>query len=176
MKIRWGRAVLAGVAGFAVVFPIAVLLFGNPLSERIIFTAEFGQSSKLLANWLETPPLPPVGPFWEDVFSFSIAKVGILLLLAGVIVVHALIYQIVAPALPGRRLWRGVSFGIGVWALTYLFFEVFVPLNQFGEPLPIVAYELILWLGVAIVEGVVISVVTGPVLMMRTPSGRGVQS
>ena len=163
MKIRWGRAAAAGVVAFAAVFPISVLLFGNPLAQRIVFTTEFGQSPKLLANWLETQPLPPVGPFWEDLFAFSVAKVLILLFLVGVLVVHALIYQIAAPVLPSIGWRRGISFGIGIWALTYLFYEVFTPLNQFGEPIPIVIYELFLWLVVALTEGVVISAVTGPV-------------
>ncbi|MFQ5945774.1 MAG: hypothetical protein ACE5NC_05915 [Anaerolineae bacterium] len=161
MNVRWSRAVVAGLVAFAAVFPVAVFLFGNPLSRRIVFTTDFGQSSKLLANWLETQPIPPVGPFWEDLLAFTPEKVGILLALAGVLVVHALIYQIVAPVLPSAGWRKGISFGIGVWALVYLFYEIFVPLNQFGEPIPIVVYELILWFVVAAVEGLVIAAVTG---------------
>jgi hypothetical protein len=44
-----------------------------------------------------------------------------------------------------RRL-KGLSFGIMLWALVAVFFELFTPFGLFGEPPVLLVYELVLWL------------------------------
>ncbi|WP_198166438.1 hypothetical protein [Prosthecochloris sp. HL-130-GSB] len=37
--------------------------------------------------------------------------------------------------------------------MTYLFREFFTPFNQFGEPLQLIAIELVFWAVIAVAEG-----------------------
>lgn len=61
-QIRWSRLLGATAAGYVVAVRSLTLLFGNPLAERLLFTAEAGQSNKVLAVWLELEPLAAVTP------------------------------------------------------------------------------------------------------------------
>jgi hypothetical protein len=41
----------------------------------------------------------------------------------------------------------------GIVFMTYLFREFFTPFNQFGEPLQLIAIELVFWAVIAVAEG-----------------------
>lgn len=156
-SMHWGRAIGVAIVAYAVVFAAFLLLFGNPFSRQLIYSSVYGQSPKLLAVWMQIEPLPAVTPFWEDLFEFNLRKVGVLALFFPWFLAHVWIFAQVAHGLPGRGWRKGLGFGLGLWLTAYLFFELFTPLNQFGEPLPLVAYELGLDLLIGLAEGVVIA-------------------
>lgn len=107
------------------------------------------QSTKLIAVWTELEPLPKVYadpvPIILGLFVFGF--------------VHAVVYQSVAPAWPAGIVPRasrfaGVLFGIG-----FAFWEFFTPFNLFGEPLVLIALELVFWGIIAGTEALSIAVV-----------------
>jgi hypothetical protein len=46
-----------------------------------------------------------------------------------------------------------------IFFLSFLFWEFFTPFNQFGEPLHLIALELIFWAIIALSESIAIAVV-----------------
>jgi hypothetical protein len=128
-----------------------LLLFGlfmNPVSQAIIFSDSMGQSSKLVAVWTQIEPIPSLG---------SLAP-ALIIMPSIATVVFARFYDL----LPTRdRRLKGLSFGIMLWALVAVFFELFTPYGLFGEPPILLAYELTLWLiGLSII-GTLIGVIYG---------------
>jgi hypothetical protein len=136
---------LAGVAMQAVM----ALVWMNPLTTRIILTPEFGQSQKLINVWTVWEPLP------------RIAQMPSAPMIAGFLVytlLHILVYWRFAPLLPGRAWWaKGLSLAAGILVFQYGYFEFFTPFNQYHEPLPLIAYELLLQGITAAVEGLAIA-------------------
>jgi hypothetical protein len=113
-----------------------LLLFGlfmNPISQEIIFSDSMGQSSKLVAVWTQTQPVPSLG---------SLAP-ALIIMPSIATVIFARFYDLLPTQ--DRRL-KGLSFGIMLWALVAIFFELFTPYGLFGEPPILLAYELTLWL------------------------------
>jgi len=113
-----------------------LLLFGlfmNPVSQEIIFSDSLGQSSKLIAVWTQIEPVPSL-----------VSLIPALIIMPSVAtLVFARFYDL----LPTRdRRLKGLSFGIMLWALVAVFFELFTPYGLFGEPPILLAYELMLWL------------------------------
>ncbi len=53
--------------------------------------------------------------------------------------------------------------------MIYLFWEFFTPFNQFGEPLPLIALELVFWAVIALAEGMAIAWVMAAVTRYRLP-------
>ena len=120
----------------AVVAPANMfLLFGlflNPLSQEIIFSETMGQSSKLVGVWTRIEPIPSLTSLMPALITMpSIAAV-----------IFARFYDQLPTS--DRRL-KGLSFGIMLWALVAVFFELFTPFGLFGEPPILLAYELTLW-------------------------------
>lgn len=54
------------------------------------------------------------------------------------------LFEYIREALPAGIVRRGVVYGLAMWAISYVFFETWVPLNALGEPLPLVGLELLL--------------------------------
>ena len=140
------------VAG-AVMQVVTALLWMNPLTMRIILTPEFGQSQKLINVWRLWEPLPritqqPSAPMIAGFFLFTL--------------LHVLVYLRLAPVLPGKG-WvgKGLSLALGIWVFQYGYFEFFTPFNQYREPLPLIAYELMLQGIMAAVEGLTIARLLG---------------
>lgn len=146
------RLVGAAAVAFAATGVAALALWGNPLTWRLVLTPEFGQSDKLLAAWLYLPPRPKIDLWTPGAFPPA-GQLQMAGLLFGLTLAHAWVYGVVREALPGRGWRKGIGFGVGIWLFSYVFFELFTPFNLFGEPLHLLAYELILWLGVALTEG-----------------------
>jgi hypothetical protein len=147
-RIRWGRALAAGLAG-AVAFFAGLLLFFGP-AQGILTDPEL-QGAKMLRVFFEIEPLPR--PFVHPVMLAGLVTFGL---------IHALVFAVIQPSLPGRGWRKGLSFGVVLWLLMVLWFEFFMVWNVLGEPLPLVALELALWLGVNLVEGVAIAAVYRP--------------
>lgn len=97
------------------------------------------QSPKLIAVWAELRPIPRVvtHPF--------LMGIAVLLIAWG----HAAIYRWVSPTWPHGVAERAFRFAIVVFFLSFFFFEFFTAFNQFGEPLNLLALELVFWAIVA---------------------------
>lgn len=147
---RWGRATIAGAAGiFAGAAVSGPLLFA--LGPFTIFNDAL-QSPKVQAVWDELEPLPLM-------LSNPVAFALVLVLLG---VVHGLVFALIAGSLPGGRVRRGLLYGLLIWLMSHLFFELNGPYALLGEPLPLVGVELTISFVGALAEGVVISAIYGP--------------
>lgn len=123
-------------------------LFMNPVSQEIIFSDSRGQSSKLVAVWTEIEPVP----------SFGSLAPALIIMPSIATVVFARFYNLLPTQ--DRRL-KGLSFGIMLWALVAVFFELFTPYGLFGEPPILLAYELTLWLTGLSIIGTIMGILYG---------------
>lgn len=101
------------------------------------------QSKKLIAVWTEIEPIPLV------VNSPSSIIIGIILF--GII--HAYLFRWLSAAWPEGIFKRGVRFACIVFIMAFLFWEFFTPFNMFGEPLHLIAIELVFWSCIALADG-----------------------
>lgn len=107
-------------------------LFMNPISQDIIFSKDYGQSSKLIAVWKQIEPIP------------SLTSLLPALLIPPII--YCILFRLFYDTLPGKvGMKKGFFFGIMLWCLIALFFELFTPFGLFGEPIHLLFYELMLW-------------------------------
>jgi hypothetical protein len=107
------------------------------------------QSQKLIAVWTQMEPLPLV------VANPAPIIIGLVLFGVG----HAFIYRSVSAAWPPGILPRATRFAGMLFFMIFLFWEFFTPFNQFGEPLQLVALELVFWAAIAAAEAFVIAAV-----------------
>lgn len=158
-QISWSRIIGASVIAYVVAVASLTILFGNPFIERTLFTEQAGQSDKVLSVWLEQEPLPAVTPFWDELGEINnrgLAVQGLLLVWVFALV---LVYALGWAHRTGSRWWRGVTFGVGSWAVLFVFFEAFIPFNVLGEPFPLVLVELVLEMVAMIATGIAIALV-----------------
>lgn len=104
------------------------------------------QSEKLVAVWTRLEPLPLV------VTDPALIGAGLVLFGVG----HAFVYRWLSPLLSGGVLARAARLGALIFFLSFLFFEFFAPFNLFGEPLVLVATELVFWACIAFGEAFVL--------------------
>ncbi len=109
--------------------------------DGILLTSSI-QSPKLIAVWTVLEPLPLV------VTNPVPIVIGLMLFSIG----HAYIYSWISANWPRGILQRTMRFAGLIFFMTYLFWEFFTPINQFGEPLQLVAIELMFWSIIAISE------------------------
>jgi hypothetical protein len=146
------RTIFAGIAGgfamnFAMLLTFRVLGFGVN-ADGVLLNPSI-QSRKLIDVWTKIEPLPLV-----------VSQPGIIIL--GIILfglIHAYLYRWISPAWPIGTFRRGASFALLVFLLKFLFWEFFTPFNQFGEPLGLIAIELIFWAVIALADGFAISII-----------------
>jgi hypothetical protein len=158
-RIAWPRAVAATVVAYLVIVSVLTLLFGNPLAERLLFGADAGQSPKALSVWLEQEPLPAVTPFWSDLGALDgrgLAVQGMLLIWCASLV---LVYAWGWAERTMSPVRRGLTFGVAMWAVVFVFLEAWIPFNLLGEPVHLVAVELVLELIAMLAGGVAIALV-----------------
>jgi hypothetical protein len=148
VAINWKRfAAMAPIAA-ALNASLLFLLFMNPLSQQIIFSESAGQSPKLVAVWNELEPVPSL--------------VSLLPALTITPLIYSVIFTILYEAVPGRNGTRkGLSFGIMLWATIAVFFELFTASGLFGEPVHLLAYELLLWFVALSTVGIVMGTIYG---------------
>ncbi len=149
---RTGQTLLAGLAGgislnLAMILTFRVVGFG--WNGGGILLDPTIQSSKLIAVWTELEPLPKV---YADPLPIVLG-----LLLFGFI--HAIVYHSVAQAWPEGIIPRATRFGGVLFGIGFLFWEFFTPFNLFGEPIPLIALELLFWAIIAGAEAISIAVV-----------------
>ena len=140
---NWKKGALAALAGFLVGLVAFLILFGNPLSQSIIYEPGSGQSQKLIDMWTTIEPLPALTPFFSDLFAFSPRKLLVMALLYLWAFGLVGLYAFMRPLLTGSPGRQSLIFG-SIIMLNFFFFEVFAPFNLLGEPFWIVVYELIL--------------------------------
>ncbi len=146
----WIRAGLAGAVAFTLANIVSNLLFFQ-LGHGILFENPM-QSDKIIAVMFELEPLPLM--FTNGPLYLAIA--------AAIGVVHGLVFLWLAPVLGRSRAARGLGFAVVTWALMGLYFEFHTPFNMFGEPVALVAVELLFWAIVLLVHGMALSFLAGP--------------
>lgn len=149
MRLKVARLLIGGSVGSVAASLVAGGLFIG-VSGGILFNPQL-QSPKLIAVWREIAPLPLIVSN-PGAFHVGIAILGI---------IHALVYAMIRDGLPGEGLRKGVSFGFILWTLQATFFEYFTPFNLFGEPPTLVLFQLVLWVPVTQVEGLIIAAIYG---------------
>lgn len=141
---------VAGLVGGAVLNAMMALTFGligfGWDGDGILITSPM-QSEKLVAVWTQLEPLPLVvanpAPIIAGLMVFGMG--------------HAFIYKWLAVAWPPGVMSRALRLAGLVFFLTFLFWEFFTPFNQFGEPLPLIALELMFWALIALAEAFAIA-------------------
>ena len=104
------------------------------------------QSSKFIKVFAEEPlPLMSTDPsiVWKGLIF-----VGLL---------AAIAFSIINPYLKGRRLRRGLTFGVVHWLLMAPWFEFYLPYNVMLEPIALVLLEGVLWFFVMVILGLFMS-------------------
>jgi hypothetical protein len=152
MKPSIRKTFVGGIAGgltmnLVMVLTFRLLGFGWN-GQGILLNPEF-QSGKLIAIWTEIKPLPLV--------VSDPAPIIIGIIIFGVI--HAFLYRWLSPAWPSGTIARGLRLGCLIFVLAFLFWEFFTPFNQFGEPLTLIALELLFWALIALADGICIAAI-----------------
>jgi uncharacterized membrane protein len=144
--------VAAGLAG-GIALNLAMLatfrLLGFGVSGQGILLDPSLQSPKLIAVWTEIEPIPLVVsrplPIVVGLILFGIA--------------HAYVYRSVSPAWPAGATRRGFYLAALVFVMSFLFWEFFTPFNQLGEPVRLIALELLFWALIALADGFAVAAV-----------------
>ncbi len=160
MKESHLRTVIAGVAGgiamnLAMLFTFRLIGFGWK-GGGILLNPSY-QSQKLIAVWTKIEPLPLV------VSQPMVIILGIV----GFGIIHAYLFRWLSRSWPRGVSKRAIRFACLVFLMTFLFWEFFTPFNQFGEPIYLIALELVFWAFIALVDGFAISTI------MREGRGQG---
>jgi hypothetical protein len=145
-KTRIVRSWFAGMAGAAVAIVVWQLL--APFVARITLNPRY-QAPDFLAilSQMVARPLDKA-----HLVRFALSWVVVL---GGI---HGVVFSWLRPSLPGASAARkGLSFGMLLWIFSYLFFEFLHPWGQFNEPAPLVLLELLMWLVVALAEGMTLA-------------------
>jgi hypothetical protein len=149
------KTLLAGIAGgmtfnLAMLFTFRAIGFGWD-GQGFLITSSI-QSPKLIAVWTSLEPLPMIVANPAPIIG-GIVLFGIL---------HAFIYRWLAAAWPAGIVPRALRFAALHFFMAFLFWEFFTPFNQFGEPLALVALELVFWAIIALAEAFVIAAILEP--------------
>jgi hypothetical protein len=144
--MNWKRVAIIVPVGAVLNMFLLFGLFMNPFSQQIIFSDEYGQSAKLVGVWKTIEPVPTL----ESLVPALVITPAI----------YSFVFALLYDSIPGkRRITKGVSYGVILWALIAVFFELFTPNGLFGEPVHLLAYELFLWFVVLITVSIVISLI-----------------
>lgn len=147
--INWKRLGIAIPVTAIVHMVLLYGLFMNPISQDIIFSESVGQSPKLVAVWTNMEPVPT-----------ELSLTPALLITPAI---FSVVFVVLYDSIPGiGKTKKGISYGIILWAMIAVFFELFTPLGLFGEPLHLLAYELFLWIVGLVVTSLVLSTIYQP--------------
>jgi MFS superfamily sulfate permease-like transporter len=152
MKQSHVRTIIAGVAG-GIAMNLAMLLtfrlIGFGWKGNGILLDPSHQSQKLIAVWTKIEPLPLVVRQPMTIF-LGIVGFGI---------IHAYLFRWLSRSWPRSVAKRAIRFACLVFVMTFLFWEFFTPFNQFGEPIYLIALELLFWAFIASADGFTISMI-----------------
>lgn len=144
------RVLAAGLAGglaMNLVMLMTFRLIGFGWSGGGVLLTSPMQSRKLIAVWTQLEPLPLVVSNPAPIIA------GLLLFGIG----HAVVYRWLSVAWPPGIVPRALRMAGLLFFMTFLFWEFFTPVNQLGEPLPLVSMELTFWALIAVAEGFAIA-------------------
>lgn len=137
----------AGWAAFNAAMFLTFRLIGFGVDGHGILLNPQTQSAKLIAVWTKLEPLPLV-----------VAKPHVIILgLYAFAFMQAVTYRLLSPAWPVGIRQRALRLATMRFFLTFLFWEFFTPFNQLGEPLPLIAVELLFWAVIALAESFAIA-------------------
>ncbi len=163
-NLNFPRLVAAAFAAFVASLVANALLYGNPITQSLYYSGDAGQGEKFVAIWNTLQPLPALSAKWSALASptgRTFAVQGLLFVwMLGVTFVFATIHE----AIPGNGLRKGVNYGLIVWALCFVFFDVWTHFNVMAMPLGYVLFGLVLNLVIAIVAGVAMAMVYRPAM------------
>lgn len=147
---RWVRGILGGIVGFLVASAVGFALL-EAVGPATVYNDQI-QSPKLSAVWDDE--------LWEAprMISDPISLVPALIVFAAA---QGIVFVMVAPALPQSVVRRGLTYGLILWLLSTLAFEVLGPFNLLLEPLPLVGVELAVALPGNLLGGIVLSAIYG---------------
>lgn len=144
--MNWKRILILAPTATVLNMTLLFFLFMNPLSQQIIFSESVGQNPKLVAVWTQISPVPSL--------------VSLLPALTITPLIYSVVFVMLYDSIPGRTgIKKGFVFGVILWALIAVFFELFTPNGLFGEPIHLLAYELLLWFIGLIIVGIVMGVI-----------------
>lgn len=149
MLFKVVRGGIAGAVAFVVANIVSNLLFFR-LGKPVLFNPDV-QGEKVMAVLFEMEPLPLM--FTNGPLYMAIAAV--------IGIAHGLVFAYIEPILPTGTVKRGAAFAAILWVLMALYFEFHTPFNMFHEPVPLVLLELLFWVIVLLVEGLLISWIYG---------------
>lgn len=148
MKANIGKIISTGLIGGFIGNGVLGALFSLPLVHAILYDPAI--QSRL---FIEITPARNIS-----------LSVGGLVLLS---VIHAWLFAVLLPAIPGRS-WtqKGMFWGLVIWLMFWVFQEWFIYHALLGEPILLNLFELFILLIGALVEGVAIAFM----LARKTPA------
>lgn len=136
------RALSAGFAGGLAWIGATMLFFGP--AQTILANPDY-QSQKFLFVLGQLEPLPHTAGAWW-ILPIGLLAIGVL---------YGIVYHFVRSAFPGKPWWKkGIGFGLVAWGLMVPWFEFYLPWNVMHEPIILVVFEMVLWLGVILIVGI----------------------
>ncbi|MDA8180298.1 MAG: hypothetical protein M0T69_12345 [Deltaproteobacteria bacterium] len=138
MAARW-RIIPAGLLGGVAGNGVSGVLFSSPPVRQVLYAPAL--QSRLFIDVTSIRDIP--------------LSVGGLVVLS---IVHAWLFSLFSPSVPGRTwLRKGLFWGLTIWLMYWVFQEWFIYHTLLGEPWFLNLLELALLLGGSLVEGIVIS-------------------
>ena len=148
---RSGRIVVAGLAGGFFGEAILGALFANPVTQSILYDPAL-QSRLFIEVTTQR--------------NFAISIAGLIVLS----VIHAALYSVLSPSVPGRTwIGKGLFWGLTIWLMYWLFQEWFIYHTLLREPLILCALELVLLLFGSCIEGLTIAYLLRKETEMENP-------
>lgn len=141
MRDSIGKVILAGLVGGFVGNGILGAIFSSPPVQAVLYDPTI-QS----ALFIEVTPKR----------NIPVSVAG----LVGLSVIHAVLFSVFKPSIPGRS-WveQGFFWGLTIWLMYWLFQEWFIYHTLLGEPLLLNLLELLILLSGSLVEGLIIACV-----------------
>ena len=139
MLHTWQRIAIAGLLGGLVGNGVLGAIFTSPPLQAVLYAP--GLQSDLFIEITPTRNVP-----------LSVAGLVVLS------VIHAWLFAVFKPSIPGATWWRqGLFWGLTIWLMYWMFQEWFIYHTLLREPLLLNALELAVLLLGSLAEGVVIA-------------------
>jgi hypothetical protein len=147
-KPRWVVGIVGGIVAFLIGSGLSFALL-QLVGPATVYNDEY-QSEKLSAVWDDT--------LWEAprMMSDPVSFIPVVLALG---VAQGLVFVLVGSALPNGVVKRGLTYGLILWLLSHLSFELLGPFNLLLEPLPLVGVELAVGLVGNLLAGITLSAI-----------------
>lgn len=149
-KPRWVMGVFGGIVAFLIGSGVSFALL-EVVGPATVYNEQI-QSAKLSAVWDDT--------LWEAPRMMS-DPVSFLPAVLALGIAQGLVFVLVVSALPRTVFKRGLTYGLILWSLSTLAFELLGPFNLLLEPLPLVSVELATGLVGNLLAGIVLSAIYG---------------